>query len=126
MIKDYKDSWVEEIEEYNLLFYTDRSGGLSFPCDKDGNILPLEYDQAKKNYEYAMNHPEHYPYAWKVVKKHVRRYRNPASGICNCGERIDLRNEYLGACECPNCGQWWNMFGQELNNPETWRDGDDW
>lgn len=41
-------------------------------------------------------------------------------------ELIDLWDEYLGACECPNCGRWYNIMGQELNPPSTWRDGDDW
>ena len=127
MIKDYREPWTEEIVEYELIFYVDRTGGLAFPCDEKGNVNRNDLmEPAIKNLDYALAHPEHYPYAWNKVEKNVRHYRNPASGICNCGERIDLRNEYLGACECPYCGQWWNLFGQELNNPETWDEGEDW
>lgn len=56
----------------------------------------------------------------------VDGYREPNSGVCHCGHRIELYNEYLGACECPYCGQWWNIFGQELKPVEQWKDGDDW
>ena len=127
MIKDFKESWVEEITEYELVFYTQFGCGCGFPCDENGNVdRSTLMDPAIKNLDYALTHPDHYPYAWNEVEKTTRRYRNPASGVCHCGERIDLRNEYMGACECPNCGQWWNLFGQELNNPETWDEGDDW
>ena len=37
-----------------------------------------------------------------------------------------LFNQYLGACECPKCGQWYNLSGQELNPVNTWSQGDDW
>ena len=50
----------------------------------------------------------------------------PATGVCECGHRIALWDEYMGACECPHCGRWYNLFGQELNHPDTWRNGDDW
>ena len=127
MIKDYKESWVEEITEYELVFYVERGGGCAFPCDENGNVdRDSLCEPAIRNLDHALAHPEKYPYAWNKVEKNVRRFRNPASGICNCGERIDLYNEYLGGCECPCCGQWWNIWGQELNNPETWSQGDDW
>ena len=47
---------------------------------------------------------------------------DPPTGTCNCGHKIELYDRYLGACECPYCGQWWNLFGQELKNPEHWND----
>jgi hypothetical protein len=28
----------------------------------------------------------------------------------------------MGACQCENCGQWYNIFGQELIDPEYWED----
>ena len=127
MMKDYKPSERVEVTEYELLFYVDSSGGLGFPCDEVGNVDRSKLQGAAiRNLDYALSHPEHYPYCWNTVKKYRRSYREPASGICNCGERIELYNEYMGAYECPNCGQWWNLFGQELKNPETWKDGDDW
>ena len=127
MIRDYKPSWSEEIEIYSLCFYRDRDGGLAFPCDENGNVdvnsLP---DAAKDNYAFAMANPDKFPYAWNVVEKRVGTDRHPASGKCNCGRRINLTNDYLGACECPHCGQWWNLFGEELKPMRTWKNGDDW
>ena len=126
-MKDYKPSERVEVTEYELVFYVERGCGLGFPCDENGYIdVEKMYPPARKNYEEAMKHPEQYPYAWNKVEKNTRSYREPASGICNCGNRIELYNEYLGGCECPHCGQWWNLFGQELKNPERWSEGDDW
>lgn len=48
------------------------------------------------------------------------------TGECECGETVTLYNQYLGACECPKCGRWYNIWGQELNPPHTWSSGDDW
>ena len=122
-MKDYKPSEQVEITEYELLFYVDSSGGLGFPCDENGTVdIGNLNPAAKENYEYALAHPEHYPYCWNKVKKYKRSYRELPSGICNCGNRIELYDEYLGACECPHCGQWWNLFGQELKKPERWND----
>lgn len=53
-------------------------------------------------------------------------YREPRMAVCECGETFPLVAQYLGACECPGCGTWYNVFGQELNPVETWADGDDW
>jgi hypothetical protein len=52
----------------------------------------------------------------------------PAVGKCHCGEEIELnpRCAYYGGIECPECGQWYNLFGQELNPVETWSQGEDW
>lgn len=122
-MKDYKPSERVEVTEYELVFYVERGCGLGFPCDENGYIdVETMYPPARANYEDALKHPEQYPYAFNKVEKHVRSYRELASGICNCGKRIELYNEYLGGCECPYCGQWWNMFGQELLPPERWDD----
>lgn len=126
-MKDYKPSERVTVTEYELVFYVERGCGCAFPCDENGHIdVEKMYPPARENYESALKHPEKYPYAWNKVEKRTYSYCENPSGICNCGKRIELFNEYLGACECPFCGQWWNLFGQELNNPETWKDGDDW
>ena len=126
MIKDYKPAYTEGSTDYYLLFYTDRSGGLAFPCDESGNLLPGLQAPAIRNYKYAISHPEKYPYLFNYIEKRTCRHRNPATGVCKCGERIELYNDYMGARECPNCGQWWNLFGEELNDVSTWRHGEDW
>ena len=43
-----------------------------------------------------------------------------------CSEEFYLQDEYRGACECPRCGQWFNLFGQELTDPRGWPSGSDW
>ena len=122
-MKDYKPAYVEEKTEYELVFYTERGSGLGFPCDESGKVdLNKLQEPARRNYEEAMKHPESYPYAWNKVEKNVYRFRNPASGVCDCGERVWLTNDYMGACECPNCSQWWNLFGQKLLPPDRWND----
>ena len=127
-MKDFKNGeYVEEIS-YTLCFYVEPGGGSAFPCDENGNVL---FDQmqepAVRNYKRCIElGPERFPVAFNEVERRVCRWREPSSGICNCGKRIELYNEYMGACKCPNCGQWWNLFGQELNPVETWRNGDDW
>ena len=124
---DYKGSWVEEIVTYELVFYYERGCGLGFPCDEHGNVDRSQLmDAAIANLDYALAHPEKYPVAFNEVEKHVGRYRNPPSGVCECGKHIEIHNEYLGAGECPHCGRWHNLFGDLLNDPRTWRDGDDW
>ncbi len=127
-MKDYTQGEWNTEETYSVLFYNHPDGGYAFPCNQLGEPLFVQMTEvAQENYRLCMERgAEHYPYAFNRIEKHRRSWREPANGICNCGHRIELYNEYLGACECPYCGQWWNLFGQELNNPETWKDGDDW
>ena len=121
MIANYFPSHDIEITEREIRFFVDSSGGLAFPCDEQGN--PIFYNQyAKANYEDAIQHPERFPYEFNKVHQWTRYCREPASGVCKCGERIYLTNQYLGACSCPNCGQWYNLFGQELLPPEKWEE----
>lgn len=123
MIKNYKAPERVTKTDYNLVFYYEPGGGCSFPCDENGVVdianLP---DAAKKNLESALSHPEKYPVAWNHVEKRTYTYTEDATGTCKCGHKISLYNEYLGACECPHCGRWWNLFGDELKNPRRWND----
>ena len=54
------------------------------------------------------------------------RNRTANVGECDCGQTVVLMDRYLGACDCPGCGQWYNLSGQELNDPSTWSAGSDW
>lgn len=121
MIKDFIDAHRETETEYRVEFFTDRDGGCSFPCDKEGNPqFDKMTDAAKENYKKCMQNPDKFPYCWNEVHKLTWSYTEPASGTCKCGTRIELYNQYHGACECPECGQWYNLFGQELVPPEYW------
>lgn len=114
----------ETVTDYSLTFTVvgqPRGNGMAFPCDKDGNVLIDEMTpEAKRNYEYCLEHPEHYeePY----VRTERYSYMENAVAKCICGKEIELYDEYMGACECPYCGRWYNMFGQELQNPYKWEE----
>lgn len=125
MLTDFKPrEWTEE-HYYELAFDDGRNNGFGFPCDENGNLPPDLNPAAIANYHYALEHPEKFTRYNKVVR-YTRRYKTNATGVCACGQMIELCNEYLGACACPNCGRWYNLFGQELNPPDTWASGDDW
>lgn len=119
MIKDFKPAKWEEYEFYELVFLDENNCGFSFSCDKNGNVELTELQ--RKNYELAMSHPEMFVQFNKVVK-FTNRYKKDASGVCDCGHRIELYDQYLGACECPHCGRWYNLFGQSLKNPDEWEE----
>lgn len=135
MLKNYTPAkWVEETY-YELVFDDGRGNGLCFPCDEAGNILPAPVNDSvdhkavdearRRNRDYALAHPEKYVRFNKVIKQ-THGYKELAHGLCECGKEVYLYNEYMGACECPECGQWYNLFGQELLPPNQWEEGDDW
>lgn len=113
-----------KIAEHYIDFSFDNDGGYCFPCDENGNLLPME-ECAVKNYEWCMSNPDRFV-EWNKFVTHYRSYTENATGVCSCGETVELWDQYMGACECPNCGRWYNIFGQELNPPETWESGEDW
>lgn len=50
-------------------------------------------------------------------------YRNRTANIgkCDCGTEFPLIClPPLYACDCPECGKWYNTSGQELKNPNEW------
>ena len=96
---------VYEKEYYReFILRSDPNGGLSFPSDKDGNpVIEKENTAAWDNYKYALEHPEKY--------------------IDNdCGEEFELLDQHGGACQCPKCGNWYNLSGQALKPPSEWGD----
>lgn len=124
MIKDFRNGEERESVGYEVVFDDGCNNGFCFPCDEDGNPK-ITNDAAKENYEYCVANPDKFARYGKVIKR-IWTWRENNSGTCNCGNRIELINQYLGGCECPYCGRWWNVWGQELNNPSTWSEGEDW
>ena len=62
-----------------------------------------------------------------IIERGAEYRRSPALvRDTHCGEEFYLQDEYLGACECPRCGQWFNLFGQEVTDPSSWSSGSDW
>lgn len=118
MIQDYVPAARKVAERYSVVFDDGHHNGFSFPREKDGTLLPLN-PAAKENYDFCMKSPERFA-RFNVVERERWSYTEPASGKCKCGNHIELVNEYLGACECPHCGQWYNLFGQELLPPNQW------
>ena len=57
----------------------------------------------------------------REIERQRRKIKDPAHGTCVCGSEVYLYNQYMGACECENCGRWYNLFGQEIMPPEMWR-----
>lgn len=126
MLRDYKSATYETVCWQELCFDDGHGNGFVFPCDAKGNpLLTRMQPEAIENYHFCMAHPEKFK-RWNVVDEREERMRINATGRCICGEFIELWNQYMGACECPKCGRWYNLYGQELNPPETWEDGDDW
>lgn len=126
MLKNYTQKEWHTIVEHELIFYYDENGGFGFPCDASGNVTISELSPyAMSNLNYCMTHPEEFKIFAKVETE-KRRVCDPAHGTCECGNEVYLFDMYMGACECPECGRWYNLFGQELNPPSTWDSGDDW
>ena len=127
MLKNIIPRTLVELVEQAIEF-TDAEGcGFSFPCDRSGNVQFSKTDAEiarvqREHYKYAMAHPELFPVKFNQVITRRRTYIEPAHGTCRCGEDITLVNEYQGACQCPKCGQWYNLFGQELIDPEYWEE----
>lgn len=118
MLSDRKT--VEQIE-YRLEFdyIPDRGSGYSFDADASGNVrFSPEYEEMqRRNYRCCMENPD---YSGPHFRKRRYTYHEPATAICECGEKIALEDQYMGASECPGCGRWHNMFGQTLVDPKYW------
>lgn len=119
MAKIIRERTREKIVEYYREFVnTKTTQRYSFPCNKDGNLLDLN-EIAKENYNNCIT-SEHYKD--EGIIEYEKMYTSPAILLCDCGQEIFLENQYLGACECPKCEQWYNLFGQKLKPPHMWED----
>ena len=110
----------ETMTEYRIEFTDEYGNGYSFYADDNGNVI-IENEAQRENYEDALAHPEKFTHYNKFTKR-IYHYTEPAHGICKCGQDIALQDEYMGACQCEKCGQWYNLFGQEVLDPEYWNE----
>lgn len=120
MIKILEGASIEEIEEFSREFTLigwSKGNGYTFPVDKETGEVKLN-DVNRANYEYCVAHPE--KYIDEGVVKTVRRHRLPALAECVCGEKFRLYNTYLGASQCPECGRWYSLSGEEFKDPSEW------
>lgn len=118
MLKNYVEETEVSREYYREFTYLDGCGGFSFPCDRDGKPAEDMNECAKANYAWAMAHPEQFS-EYNEFRVEVNRFTR-RHGTCSCGTEVDLWDQYYGACQCPKCGQWYNLFGQSLVSPEYW------
>lgn len=105
---------AKEVRLFELL--VDRNCGFQFDV-VDGKTVFL-CEEAKKNFQYCIEHPEEYEDKGIVIQKVMGRQE--ARAICECGKEIFLHNTYIGAGQCEHCGRWHNLMGQELMPPECW------
>jgi hypothetical protein len=114
---------TEEIVDHRIEFTDEDGNGCSFECDENGKLFPFSNECAEKNYKQCMEHPELFA-IYNEHKTYRRTYTVPAVAKCHCGAHVSLYNQYMGACECEECGRWYNLFGQELIHPDGWEDED--
>lgn len=115
---------VEVVERaHDFHWKDDPNSGFTFPVDCRGDLLPGLADAAKANYEYCLSHPEEL--VDEGIVAHRRSYVENARAICEgCSKEIELWDQFQGASECPYCGQWHNLFGQSLIDPEYWEEAE--
>jgi hypothetical protein len=124
MIQNYTPAEYKTVTEYNLVFDDGYNNGYSFPCDENGNLFDDLQPAAIENYQWCLEHPDKFVRFNKVIK-YDYRVKEDAHGICYCGNLVYLYDEYYGACQCDQCGQWYNLSGQELLPPEEWQENFD-
>ena len=114
IVSSHKEKYIEKRREFQNREFPDSY--MSFPCDDNG-IPQIDDDNkaAKENYAFALAHPERYKDLGIVEQEYWNTV--PAEATCSCGATFYLRDQYMGACDCPGCGQWYNLFGQQLKSP---------
>lgn len=105
---------VRKETTHEFHYVNDINSGFSFPIDKELT------EAGRANLEWCLANPD------KVIDDGIVtnswEYTEPVYGRCSCGACFYLTNSYEGATSCPDCGQWYNLFGQELTNPEYWEE----
>lgn len=126
-MKIIKERSVHKEREYYLEYRwkDDPDAGFSFPANPDETpVLENMSDDMKKNYEFCLNSPDKLDY---FFNDYEITYVEPAVGLCHCGTAVALDADfaYHSAVQCEKCGQWYNLFGQKLVDPEYWEEDDD-
>lgn len=121
MLQNYTPVRHYTVTEYQVVFDDGRNNGYGFPCDEHGNLFDDLTDVAIANYKWCLDHPEKFVRFNEIIEYKFRTYDN-AHGTCDCGNEVELFNEYCGACQCEKCGQWYNLFGQKLLPPTMWEE----
>lgn len=121
MLKIIKERTPETIIDYTIeySYKDDPEAGFWFPALKNGEPdFDAMCPEMRANYESCLTDDRLTEPEFKVNK---RTYINPAIGECSCGREVVLDVDYNGAVMC-DCGKWYNLFGQELRDPEYWEE----
>ena len=118
MLKNYKPATYKTVVEHQLVFLDSENGGYAFPCDANGNLLE-ESPELQKSLNFCLGHPEKFDRFNELVT-YRRSVKENDRGTCICGSDVELWDQYYGACRCPKCGKWYNLFGQSLLSPDYW------
>lgn len=125
MLKNIQPRHAVELIERSIEFTNEDGAGFSFDCDENGKPV-FACSEAEQNYKSAIEAgPEAFPVAFNEFTVRRRTVIEDARGTCSCGEEVELYDQYQGACQCPKCGQWYNLYGQSLIDPEYWDESDE-
>ena len=121
MIKLIRKRYPVTVREYYIEFKykDDPEAGFCFPATVHGDPdFSQMCEEMRANYEACLTDErltegEFETRGWT--------YMEPALGICRCGREVVLDSDYQGAVRC-ECGQWYNLYGQELLPPEMWEE----
>jgi hypothetical protein len=112
---------VHDETSYRLQYTIKGTGsGYGFDCDEQGNVDVADLNPAAlKNWEFcqAGQNDRGETIICDGVEKFSHRWIEPAVGICDCGEEVDL-DGFTNTCE--NCGADYNSSGQKLAPREQW------
>ena len=101
----------------------DKNFCYSYPCNEKGVIDKESLcKEAAETYEIVSADDGYVP----VFEKIVHRYTEPAQAKCRGGNIFTVKDMFYGCCECDACGQWYNLFGQEVIPPDEQRRCYDW
>lgn len=118
MVEIIKAAHKEFMSEQSLEYRYRDNPEAGYTFEWDGEKVVFAIPEAEKNYIWCKEHPEEVECLGVVTN--TWSCRVPTLARCECGEEIYLKDEYYGSCQCPNCGRWYSMFGDELNSPENW------
>jgi hypothetical protein len=121
MAEIIREAGYETIEEYQLVFTREgcpTGSGYSFECDSEGNMLPTEFEAAKKNRAQALTGED---YDGTPLRREVvdvsRTVHVPAVLRCDCGEKVTLSG-FTNTCS--RCHADYNSNGTRLGPRHFW------
>lgn len=125
MLEIIKERTVRTEKSYWINFdrKDDSSCGFIFPANSDGTpALDKMPEEAKTNYFACEANTDEFDRWLEEREEQVVDY---AVGRCKCGAEVELFDgAWMGAVQCEKCGKWYNIYGQELIDPEYWEDDD--